>query len=67
MGEQDQGGGDTSKENLRLSYSDDDFGFVAYTAQHSTNEQITDNREPTYGGTEGAQTPDRIDFRSYSS
>ena len=64
MGEQDQGGGDTSKENLRVSYSDDNFGFVAYISA-STNEQITDNREPTYGGTEGAQTPDRIDFRSY--
>jgi TonB-dependent receptor len=64
MGEQDQGKGDTSKENLRVSYSDDSFGFVVYGST-STNEQITDNREPTYGGTEGAQTPDRIDFRSY--
>jgi TonB-dependent receptor len=64
MGEQDQGGGDTSKENLRLSYSNDDFGFVVYGSAHN-NEQITDNREPTYGGKKGAQTPDRIDFRSY--
>ena len=64
MGEQDQGGGDTSKENLRISYSDDDFGFVVYGSAHN-NEQITDNREPTYGGVKGAQTPDRIDFRSY--
>ncbi len=64
MGEQDQGGGDTSKENLRISYSDDSFGFVVYGSAHN-NEQVTDNREPTYGGTEGAQTPDRIDFRSY--
>ena len=64
MGEQDQGGGDTSKENLRVSYSNEDFGFVVYGSAHN-NEQITDNREPTYGGTRGAQTPDRIDFRSY--
>ena len=64
MGEQDQGGGDTSKENLRLSYSNDDFGFVVYGSAHN-NEQITDNREPTYGGKKGAQTQDRIDFRSY--
>ncbi len=64
MGEQDQGGGDTSKENLRISYSDDSFGFVVYGSAHN-NEQITDNREPTYGGVKGAQTPDRIDFRSY--
>ena len=49
MGEQDQGGGDTSKENLRLSYSNDYFGFVVYGSAHN-NEQITDNREPTYGG-----------------
>ena len=64
MGEQDQGGGDTSKENLRISYSNDDFGLVLYGSA-SNNEQITDNREPTYGGSKGAQTPDRIDFRSY--
>ena len=64
MGEQDQGGGDTSKENLRISYSDDSFGFVVYGSAHN-NEQITDNREPTYGGVKGAQTPDRIDFRRY--
>ena len=64
MGEQDQGGGDTSKENLRISYSDDSFGFVVYGSAHN-NEQITDNREPTYGGVKGAQTTDRIDFRSY--
>jgi len=64
MGEQDQGGGDTSKENLRVSYSNDDFGFVVYGSA-SNNEQITDNREPTYGGSKGAQTPDRIDYRSY--
>ena len=64
MGEQDQGGGDTSKENLRISYSDDSFGFVVYGSAHN-NEQITDNREPTYGGVKGAKTPDRIDFRSY--
>ena len=64
MGEQDQGGGDTSKENMRISYSDDSFGFVVYGSAHN-NEQVTDNREPTYGGVKGAQTPDRIDFRSY--
>ncbi len=64
IGEQDQGGGDTSKENLRISYSNDDFGFVVYGSA-SNNEQITDNREPTYGGSKGAQTPDRIDYRSY--
>ena len=29
-GEQDQGSGDVTKENLRVSYSDDNFGFVVY-------------------------------------
>ena len=64
MGEQDQGGGDITKENLRVSYSNDSLGFVVYGSSGGV-EQITDNREPTYGGTKGAQTPDRIDFRSY--
>ena len=63
-GEQDQGSGDISKENLRTSYSNDDFGFVVYVSSSNVN-QITDNREPTYGGTKGAQTPNRIDYRSY--
>jgi len=63
-GEQDQGSGDISKENIRTSYSNDDFGFVIYGSSSNVN-QITDNREPTYGGTKGAQTPDRIDYRSY--
>ena len=49
---------------MRISYSDDSFGFVVYGSAHN-NEQVTDNREPTYGGVKGAQTPDRIDFRSY--
>ena len=63
-GEQDLGGGEIEKENLRVSYSNDNFGFVVY-GSHNMREQITDNREPTYGGTEGALTPNRIDFRNY--
>ena len=45
MGEQDQGGGDTSKENLRVSYSNEDFGFVVYGSAHN-NEQVTDPMNP---------------------
>ena len=46
-GEQDQGSGDITKENIRTSYSIDDFGFVVYGSSSNVN-QITDNREPTY-------------------
>jgi len=64
MGEQDLGGGDIEKENLRVSYSNDSFGVVVY-GSHNMREQITDNREPTYGGTDGALIPSRIDYRNY--
>ena len=64
LGEQDLGGGGIGKGNMRLSYSDDRFGVVVY-GSYNNRKQITDNREPTYGGTEGALTPNRIDFRNY--
>jgi len=64
VGEQDLGGGDIERGNLRLSYSNDQFGVLAY-GSYNMREQITDNREPTYSGTEGALFPDRIDFRNY--
>ena len=64
LGEQDLGGGGIEKGNLRLSYSNDQFGVVVY-GSYNNRKQITDNREPTYSGTEGALFPDRIDFRNY--
>ena len=64
MGEQDLGGGDIEKENLRVSYSNDSFGVVVY-GSHNMREQITDNREPTYAGADGALIPSRIDYRNY--
>ena len=64
MGEQDLGSGDIEKENLRISYSNDRFGAVIY-GSHNMREQITDNREPTYSGTDGALIPSRIDYRNY--
>ena len=64
IGEQDLGGGGIEKGNLRLSYSNDQFGVVVY-GSYNSRKQITDNREPTYSGTEGALFPDRIDFRNY--
>ncbi|MDE0270132.1 MAG: TonB-dependent receptor plug domain-containing protein, partial [Gammaproteobacteria bacterium] len=64
LGEQNLGGGGIDKGNLRLSYSNDQFGAVVYGSINS-RKQVTDNREPTYGGTEGALLPNRIDFRNY--
>ena len=64
MGEQDLGSGDIEKENLRVSYSNDSFGVVVY-GSHNMREQITDNREPTYAGADGALIPSRIDYRNY--
>ncbi|MYG14375.1 MAG: TonB-dependent receptor plug domain-containing protein, partial [Gammaproteobacteria bacterium] len=64
LGEQNLGGGGIDKGNLRLSYSDDRFGAVVYGSINS-RKQITDNREPTYGGTEGALLPNQIEFRNY--
>ena len=64
LGEQDLGGGGIDKGNMRLSYSDDRFGVVVY-GSYNNRKQVTDNREPTYSGTEGALFPDRIDFRNY--
>ena len=64
LGEQNLGGGGIEKGNLRLSYSNDQFGAVVY-GSYNNRKQITDNREPTYTGTEGALFPNRIDFRNY--
>ena len=64
LGEQKLGGGGIDKGNLRLSYSDDRFGVLVY-GSYNNRKQVTDNREPTYGGTEGALLPNRIDFRNY--
>ena len=64
LGEQDLGDGDVEKQNARISYSNDQFGFLLFGSENS-REQITDNREMEYGGTEGALTPDEIQFRNY--
>ena len=63
-GEQDLGGGSVEKQNARLSYSNEDFGFVVYGSDN-LREQITDNREMDYVGTEGALTPNFLDYRNY--
>ena len=63
-GEQDLGDGDIEKFNARVSYSNDQFGFVLYGSENS-REQITDNREMEYTGTQGALVPVEFSFRNY--
>ena len=64
VGEQDLGGGDVEKFNGRVSFSNDQFGFVVYGSEN-LREQITDNRESDYSGTKGALIPNDISFRNY--
>ena len=64
LGEQDLGGGDIEKLNVRTSYSDDRFGFVVYGSKNK-REQVTDNREMEYVGTRGALVPVEFSFRNY--
>jgi len=63
-GEQDLGGGDVERKNARVSFSNDDIGLLFYISDN-LREQITDNREMEYGGTEGALAPDKVEFRNY--
>ena len=64
VGEQDLGGGDVEKFNGRVSFSNDQFGFVVYGSEN-LREQITDNRESDYSGTKGALIPNDVSFRNY--
>lgn len=65
LGQQDLGDGDVDRLGLRGSWSNQNFGIVAFTSENS-REQITDNREydlePT--GT-GDVIVNELDFRSY--
>ncbi len=63
-GEQDLGGGDVRRQNARVSWSNDDFGLVIYGSENR-REQVTDNRESEYVGTQGALVPVEFDFRNY--
>lgn len=65
-GEQELGGGDVSKLGLRTSWSNENFGVLAFVSDNS-REQVTDNRE--YSLAQDEATDDLIinttDFRSY--
>jgi TonB-dependent receptor len=66
IGEQDLGGGDMSKANTRLSYSNEKFGFLIYGSENS-REQVTDNREMDHATTSssGSLIPKQIEYRNY--
>jgi len=67
VGEQDLGGGDVERRNVRASYSNDQMGFVVYGSEN-LREQVTDNREMQYSGAQGALTfapGDKVEFRNY--
>lgn len=66
-GKQALGDVDINKYNGRLSYSDDNFGFVLF-GSHNLRGRITDNREYEYADTTGNGVNDSVvnlDFRSY--
>ncbi|WOJ97994.1 TonB-dependent receptor [Congregibacter brevis] len=65
LGEQDLGGGDVERLNLRGSFSNENFGILGFYSENS-REQVTDNREFDFGLTEdGTLIPNEVDFRSY--
>jgi len=64
FGEQDLGGGDVDKTNIRLSYSDESFGVLVYGSSNG-RKQTTDNREYEYVGGPGQLVPEQIEFRNY--
>lgn len=63
-GSQDLGNGDISRESLRVSYSNDNFGFMAFDSGNARN-QITDNQEPGYAEVDGQVELTKIRFASY--
>lgn len=66
MGEQQLGDGDIEKYGLRLSWSNEQWGFVIFGSENS-REQITDNREYDLERDEdtGELIVNELDFRSY--
>ncbi len=64
-GQQSLGDGDVSKYNFRSSWSDGQFGVMAFASENS-REQVTDNREYDLDidGT-GELTVNELDYRSY--
>ncbi|WP_221793150.1 TonB-dependent receptor [Oceanobacter mangrovi] len=64
-GVQELGDGDVSKRSLRLSWSGEKIGVVAFMSKNSVD-QITDNREYDLERTDDGQLQvNELDFRSY--
>ena len=64
FGEQDLGGGDVDKANLRVSFSNESFGVLLYGTSNG-RKQVTDNREFEYVGGPGQLIPEQIEYRNY--
>jgi TonB-dependent receptor len=64
MGQQSLGDGDISKFGTRLSYSNDNFGIMAFHSKNS-RDQITDNREYDLAPADNSFAVNSIDMRSY--
>ncbi len=67
LGNQELGDVDINKYNGRFSFSNDQFGFLAF-ASHNLRGRITDNREFEYADTDEDGRDDSVvnlDFRSY--
>lgn len=65
FGEQDLGGGDVEKSNLRVSWSGEQLGLLGFFSRNN-REQITDNREYEFElAPSGERLTNELDFRSY--
>ena len=64
FGEQDLGGGNVDKANLRMSFSNESFGVLLYGSSNG-RKQVTDNREFEYVGGPGQLIPEQIEYRNY--
>ncbi|MDP5054121.1 MAG: TonB-dependent receptor [Congregibacter sp.] len=65
MGQQDLGDGDVDRLGLRGSFSNENFGVVAFVSENS-REQITDNREYDLARSDSGEIiVNELDFRSY--
>ncbi|WP_339857317.1 TonB-dependent receptor [Pseudohongiella acticola] len=65
-GRQELGEGDVARYSLRLSWSDENFGFSVF-GSHNSREQVTDNREYDLevDPASNALLLNDVDFRSY--
>lgn len=65
-GRQDLGDGDVERYSLRLSWSDENFGFSVF-GSHNSREQVTDNREYdlSVDAASNELQLNEADFRSY--